>query len=253
MDESVIIPVNTPICLQHFFLLLREFALQGQNLLSEQPDPLWLNTVRTRLGRSEFLHLCLQIWINTKSLVKMLEMNIISQRSSEIAGCLLKISFDRMMKQNRVQRPLLTNIDPICSIWARFTRSNAVRPCGSTARAPLCAKNVKQQPDDLIKNNTCMTVSRHVQLTVHKYGLEARLGPGLNWSGWYISWWLIDGQTGGYEGEMRSRARHKQKIRDSYTKTGDTRNTEEALWETLLIEEKMWTYMVTQMCLYACV
>lgn len=47
----------------------------------------------------------------------------------------------------------------------------------STARAPLSGKNVKQHREDFMKNNTCMTVSRYVQLTVHKYGQEARLGP----------------------------------------------------------------------------
>lgn len=84
--------------------------------------------------------------------------------------------------------------------------------CGrkSTARAPLTAKNVKQQHNHPMKNNTCKTVSCHVRLTVHKYGPEARLGPGLNWTGWWISRWWMDRQTGGYVGGMESREDQEQ-------------------------------------------
>lgn len=70
----------------------------------------------------------------------------------------------------------------------------------STARAPLSAKNVKQQRYHLMKNNTCMTVSRHVQLTVHKYGLEARLGPGFNFN-WIAQELVMDKRADRREGE----------------------------------------------------
>lgn len=78
-----------------------------------------------------------------------------------------------------------------------------------TARAPLTAKNIKQQHNRPMKNNTCKTVSCHVRLTVHKYGPEARLGPGLNWTGWWIRWWWMDRRTGGGVGGTESRERIK--------------------------------------------
>lgn len=46
----------------------------------------------------------------------------------------------------------------------------------------------------------------HVRLTVHKYGPQARLGPGLNWTGWWMRWWWMDRRTGGYVGGTESRA-----------------------------------------------
>lgn len=235
-----------PVGLGHFSLLLAEFAPQGGDLLLKQPDPLWLDALGAHLGGSQLLDLSLQLWkierptytkqsdkheLLNKSGKNVLNTRLIhwlwtySDFSREMTEChLLKTIYRATLTWFTIYGVALTfSIARWQLMWEK-----------STARAPLTAKNVKQQHNHQMKNNTCKTVSCHVHLTVHKYGLEARLGPGLNWTGWWISWWWIDRQTGGVcvgDGERRrSRARHSDIKRNLQNTKCVTQRSQDKDW-----------------------
>lgn len=84
------------------------------------------------------------------------------------------------------------------SLWA--SPADRHREWNPQQELPLVLKTSNSSAIILWKNNTCMTVSRHVQLTVHKYGLEARLGPGFNFN-WIAQELVMDKRADRREGE----------------------------------------------------